>query len=458
MVEPTVQSEQRENAPVLFLQEWCIYRVPSQLRNVDEAAYTPQTLSIGPFHHGNPKLRDMEAHKNKYYELFCRRSSKSEDELGSFMTDHRETILNCYAGTFKCEIDFLNLILVDACFIIELFLSNSEQEQHNANYYILRSPWLRKTVERDLILLENQLPYFLLQKLYDFAIPTFSNGHLGNGDQTQGHAHKDSTNSQQCCFPCFRPGDFQENSIRSEPNQHGFLELTCKFFKAYTKGKSVRNGFEPKHFTDLVRHFLCPYKELLWVKNYDQPVKIKYHAKKLKVAGVKFMPLREPFVIKEDPVLTFNSACLAHKELKLTRLWAEYEAECIFRNTMALEQLMYSEKPYICCYFSLMNQLINTEEDVDVLIEDGVIFNLLGSNKAVVNMISSLCEQIKEDHSCYSEICQDINSHYKTVLYHPLVIIRQVYFKDLWRGSTAILGFVVLVFTILQSLQAFELL
>lgn len=347
MVEPTdSENEQSKNAPVLFSKEWSIYRVPSQLRNVDEAAYTPQTLSIGPFHHGNPKLRDMEAHKKICYERFRNRTLKTEEELRIFMMDQQKRILDCYAGTFKCDIDFLNVILVDACFIIELFLSNSEQEHHKANYYIMRSPWLRKSVERDLILFENQLPYFLLQELYDFATPIFSDGHSGNGYQSQGHAHNESTRSQQCCF---RPGDLQENSIQSEPFQHRFLELACKFFKEYSKGKSVRNRFKPKHFTDLVRHFLCPYKELLWVENYDDPVKIKYNARKLKAAGVKFMPLREPFVIKEDPKLTLiNLACSMHKEMKLTRLWAEYEAVGIFRNTMALEQLIYPNNPYIC--------------------------------------------------------------------------------------------------------------
>lgn len=468
MEKQTIQSVKSMNAPVLVLQEWCIYRVPSQLRNVDEAAYTPQSLSIGPFHHGNPKLRDMEAHKKKCYERFCIRSSKSEEELSTFMKDRRVNVLKCYAGTFnfKSDIDFERVILIDACFIIELFLSNSEPENQDANYYILRSRWLRKAVEKDLILFENQLPYSLLQDLYDYAFPSASsNGHLGSGVlQAQEHVHQDST--KQCCFPYLRPNETaptvninsRENSIQSEPFEHHFLELTCKFFKEYSKGKSVRNQFKPKHFTDLVRHFLCPYNELSWKNNYSAPVKIKYHARKLKAAGVKFMHLREPFVIKEDSMLTSNLAWSTHKELKLTRLWAEYEAECIFRNTMALEQLMYPDKPYICSYFSLMHQLIDTEEDVDVLIDDGVIMNLLGSNKAVVNMIRSLCEHIKEDQSCYTDICRNINTYYEIVLYHPLVIMRQVYFKDLWRASSAILGFVVLVFSILTSLKTFKVL
>ncbi|CAL2240902.1 unnamed protein product [Prunus armeniaca] len=52
----------------------CIYRVPNKLRKVNEAAYTPQLISIGPFHHGKPELKDMENHKKKYCENFLARS------------------------------------------------------------------------------------------------------------------------------------------------------------------------------------------------------------------------------------------------------------------------------------------------------------------------------------------------------------------------------------------------
>lgn len=44
--------------------ECCIYKVPSQLREVKPAAYTPRILLIGPLHHfAKPKVfeRDIEA-------------------------------------------------------------------------------------------------------------------------------------------------------------------------------------------------------------------------------------------------------------------------------------------------------------------------------------------------------------------------------------------------------------
>ena len=35
-----------------FSDTCCIYKVPEQLREVNEKAYTPRLVSIGPIHHG----------------------------------------------------------------------------------------------------------------------------------------------------------------------------------------------------------------------------------------------------------------------------------------------------------------------------------------------------------------------------------------------------------------------
>jgi len=40
--------------------ECCIYKVPTDLRKVNEKAYTPEVISIGPFHHGDERLETME--------------------------------------------------------------------------------------------------------------------------------------------------------------------------------------------------------------------------------------------------------------------------------------------------------------------------------------------------------------------------------------------------------------
>ena len=42
----------------------CIYRVPSNMRQVEPKAYRPNNISIGPCHYGAPQLKNMEDHSH----------------------------------------------------------------------------------------------------------------------------------------------------------------------------------------------------------------------------------------------------------------------------------------------------------------------------------------------------------------------------------------------------------
>ncbi|XP_021819710.1 UPF0481 protein At3g47200-like isoform X2 [Prunus avium] len=441
--------------------KWCIYRVPKKLRKANEAAYTPQLLSIGPLHHGNPEFKDMETYKKMYYENFCeRRTKKSENELKDFIRERKQDILHCYAGTTELRVD---VILVDACFIIQLFLLNFED---NKNDYILRSEWLRKAVEHELILFENQLPYSLLEELYKFAMTAASpSSHPVKESQEQNVEGNESSRDNQQYNSCSTgPRDHTNSVDQSDEPEPRFLTLTWEFFKDYSRGKSNRKEVKPKHFTDLVRYFLCPEfpGEINFPVDDGVPVvpeKSKYDVRKLTAAGVKFRPLPPgtvQYVIEKDRDEAHKYLpCFRNMKLKLTQFCVKYETECLIRNVMALEQILYPHEPYICSYFLLMDQLVDTVEDVDLLVEKQIIVNLLGSNKAVIKLVNSLCEQIKEDKSFYSGLCKDLNTHYEiSKVNRSVAILKQVYFKDLWTSSSTVLGVVVLLFSVVGTIKS----
>ncbi|PRQ57289.1 hypothetical protein RchiOBHm_Chr1g0346641 [Rosa chinensis] len=235
----------------------------------------------------------MENNKRIYCENFCAGSLKSIDELKLYIKSRLQDIVGCYAGTInQPDSELVDLILVDACFIIELFLVNSEETTENY-YHLFRSPWLRKALEQDLILFENQLPYSLLQDLYDFSMPASCFNPPNEVKlPKQPHICHEQRYCLSCfhhCLRCFRrtpPRDYSIGVANAEP-VHPFLKRTCEFFKEYSKGRFVRNGVSPKHFTDLVRHFLCPEEEMTWVDIRLIPVKTIYDARKLKEAGGK---------------------------------------------------------------------------------------------------------------------------------------------------------------------------
>ncbi|KAK9183324.1 hypothetical protein WN944_026475 [Citrus x changshan-huyou] len=60
------------------------------------------------------------------------------------------------------------MLLLDACFIVELF-RKFKQDLWDDDDNVLRTSWVRKKLARDLLLVENQLPLFVLQEFYDIT-------------------------------------------------------------------------------------------------------------------------------------------------------------------------------------------------------------------------------------------------------------------------------------------------
>jgi len=107
--------------------EWpkcCIYRVPKKLHKIKPEAYTPKLISIGPFHHGGSEFKDMEKHKVRYFKDFLKRTRKSMEDLLEIIKVDKEKISHCYSEDCIVQsVDhFMKMILLDAIFIIELFL------------------------------------------------------------------------------------------------------------------------------------------------------------------------------------------------------------------------------------------------------------------------------------------------------------------------------------------------
>ncbi|XP_062175491.1 UPF0481 protein At3g47200-like isoform X2 [Alnus glutinosa] len=232
--------------------ECCIYKVPDKLREVnkEQDAYTPKLVSIGPFHHNLPQLTGIKQQKLIYFKKFCLRTKKSSKDLESIIEKEEKQIRRYYSETFD-QLDskkFVKIILLDAIFIIELFLRNEEGKKYDyiLSDYILSNAWLESHIKQDLILLENQLPFKFLKKLYKFAF---------NGEQ-----------------------------VIITP----FLELACKFF--FSGEHRIPMDKKVKHFTDLQRTFYCP-------TEYSKPDQeehidpLRYTATKLDEAGVQFKPL-----------------------------------------------------------------------------------------------------------------------------------------------------------------------
>ena len=419
--------------------ECCIYKVPKRLRKVKEEAYTPKLISIGPVHHNNSELKEMQMVKERYFKSFFSQTYKGQKEFACIIEKNKDKICNCYAPEISQQIkneNFVEMVLLDSIFIIELFMRSYRKEE---NDYILSKPWLKDGIMQDLILLENQLPFFILDKLYQYF--------TGN------------------------------------PN---FLELACSyFFSRKEKCRETTEKFLPpssvnqvKHFTDLQRNFFHSPKQIP-----GDPIEHRHSATKLDMAGLIFQNEKGPEknrrllqveIQKGNKLLEifpcFNCSLLLHclpclkkipfLESMQTRLVIPHfvidnKTEDLFRNLMALEQCHYPDKAYICNYILLLDFLINSKDDVELLVEGGIIVHSLGSNKAVAEMVNKLGQEIVEENSYYCKVAEDLNKYYRNWWNKNMESLKTVYFRDIWRGTATVVGIIVLVVTIMNFLRPF---
>jgi hypothetical protein len=411
--------------------ECCIYRVPKKLREVNKEAYTPKLISIGPLHHGENELCAMEILKLRYLREFCYRIKKGYDELASVIEANELKIRRCYEETFDISSeDFVKMVLLDSTFIIELFLKYAASDSSAIkNDYISSKPLLKKHIQQDLILLENQIPFFILDKLY-------------------------------------------RQSPMSE--QISFLELAQNYLLPASERETIIDERRVKHFTDLKRYVYYPSIQ----QEPGKPIENLHNAKKLDEAGVIFKRAEKGSLLdivfqKSNLLETFpcftcswllhcvpfleRFQCLVNTQtfLKVPRLEVRDETECIFRNLMALEQCHYPNVAYICNYIVLLDFLINTREDVELLVDEGIIVNALGSNKAVATMVNRLRLEIVENNSFYQSLTQDLNAFYSKFWNRSMGYLRTIYFRDIWRGTATVVGVIVLVVTVLNFLRPF---
>uniref|UniRef100_A0A7N2MV25 Uncharacterized protein n=1 Tax=Quercus lobata TaxID=97700 RepID=A0A7N2MV25_QUELO len=274
---------------IQLLEECCIYKLPRYLRKWNEEAYPPQVISIGPYHHENQRLKAMEEHKERYFRSFMKRSERSLEYLVGTVREMEERIRRCYEETIDLTSDsFVKMILLDACFILELLFRRSSLRLTSHDDSMVVEP-RAAAVKVDLLLFENQLPFFVMKELQHHAFPSLSDAF--------------------------------------------FFKNIFSYFDVFTdiQYRQPKPNAEIAHFTDLLRTFMLPSPEELPARITEHP-KLLYSATQLHKAGVKFRlgKSERSFEIKfEDGVL------------EIPKLEIEGVTEVVIRNVMALEQTCY---------------------------------------------------------------------------------------------------------------------
>ncbi|XVF57190.1 hypothetical protein PTKIN_Ptkin06aG0184200 [Pterospermum kingtungense] len=291
-----------------------------------------------------------------------------------------ERARNCYEGTINMSsAKFVTMMVLDGLFVVELLRRFKDHKLREVNDGFLKRKSNLIIIAQDLLLLENQLPFFVL---YHFFVKT-----------------------------------------KLSPSEESLEDAAIHFFSMMVPDIGMQDdGGRPciqdiKHLLGLVHNYFLsspqpgqlsiPLKSDIKFDQWEMdrlldPSFIR-SATELAEVGIRFKKQKgnNLFDIKFKRV-----------QLHIPTLIVDHDTERIFRNLIAYEQLNHGSS-IVMDYARLMDCLINHADGVALLSDCGIIDNRLGTNEEVANMFNKLNDYVylSTANFYYTQLFYDVNEH-----------------------------------------------
>ncbi|GMG99637.1 hypothetical protein Nepgr_001477 [Nepenthes gracilis] len=134
-------------------------------------------------------------------------------------------------------------------------------------------------------------------------------------------------------------------------------------------------------------------------------------------------------------------------------LYLDGRTELFFRNLMAFEQIHYIGDSYIIVYITFLGEPIKTPNDVEILVQYGILKNVLGNTKEVSKFFNTICKNVKllSFRYYYSDVCMKLDKFYNDRSNRNIAILKQNYFPHPWAAVAVIHAIVSLILSIVQT-------
>ncbi|MCL7028772.1 hypothetical protein MKW94_016054 [Papaver nudicaule] len=310
---------------------------------------------------------------------------------------------------------------------------------------IFTTRWMLRALQRDLMMIQNQLPFFLLQELFLLIMSNPRKGGIEDNISLIDLTLK--------FFDPLLPKDENANvALDPDPTEYRhILHLFRKSFILSIKRKKKPLPRTPGSTAN--KHIIHPQ-----LRTQSTRLKQESHfiqsATELKEAGITFLEKSEKSNIDIFDIEYENGV------LKIPTLFIDDNTVPLFLNFIAYEQCDKDATPYFTNHFVFFDRLVNSIKDVEVLHRTGVIRHVFGSEKRVAYMINKLCREIvyNVDNCHLSEQMKGINGYYKAYYANRWYVwwtrLIRDYFSSPWTVLSLLAAFVLLVFTAGQTFYA----
>ncbi|XP_078170171.1 UPF0481 protein At3g47200-like [Carex rostrata] len=430
-------------------EKFTIFRVPAHIRQKKKELYKPRMISIGPYYNGNVAFQAMEKYKWRYLRDYLSRNTRNSlEHCVSELRRLESRARSCYFEEVKLQSDrFLMMLLLDGCFIIEFMIKWNS----GVSDTIFDVGWVLPIIRSDLLLLENQIPFFVIQKLF---------GLLTSFDFVTA---KENTSASTPVVPIIAP----------------LVEMLLVYLSEGKKaGHQVLVLVEIKHILHL--YHLCYVsplrpnnlsKRTYGIHRWLNPIKLvfvfltsflKLCFRRTKSSNRKFprtipsaTELEEAGIIfkckKSENILDIK---FQNGTLEIPFFSIEETRRSRLSNLVSFEQCYSQLDKDLTSYARFMGFLFKTPRDVALLQKKGIIDNLLPTNEELVTFFSWLteCSYLDFDAHYLKELFKDVNMYYSSDWHRWRATLKRNYFSNPWSIISFIAAFALLVLAFLQTL------
>ncbi|CAL4980904.1 unnamed protein product [Urochloa decumbens] len=397
-------------------QRHCIYRVPACIKDLKPKAYKPQVVSLGPFHHGDPELVPMEEHKRRALRHLLRRAKKPLEEFVTAVEEVAGQLASAYLdlGAEWREGEgrerFVEMMIVDGCFLLEVMRANGlDAVGKNTGDYAPNDPifshhgvlYMVPYIRRDMLMLENQLPLLLLEKLV--AVET------------------------------------------SKPPNGDFINRMVLRFMSQSPRLPPASTTLGLHALDVHRRNMLygQYQAPNWTSRDVPEADIIRSAVELYEAGIRF---------KKSHSVSLHDIRFRHGVLTMPAVTVDDSTEYMFLNMMAFERLHVGAGNDVTAYVFFMDNIIDSAKDVALLSSRGIIQNAVGSDKAVAKLFNSISKDVVlEPDSALDAVHREVNAYCRKPWNMWRANLIHTYFRSPWAFLSLLAAVFLLVMTIMQT-------
>ncbi|KAJ6792908.1 Uncharacterized protein M6B38_231400 [Iris pallida] len=466
-LEKSMKKGLRTFGKTLEKEEPCtIYKMFGTVREEHKKDYTPQIIAIGPFHRNNNSLKKMEPLKWMYLQQLIERKKKKNtlqnyiNTIGEAVTEAR----SYYSEEVELDDDeFVEMMVLDGGFLIEYLVKAYTGDLN----HLSKVNWTLPLFRSDLLLLENQFPFPILQRLFNSSdIPVLH--HLEKDGNpitlTELAVNYVTRNKPQYLPEASRPESIYHllhvyhASIHPTPQRDDLIARACCGYATVSTMKWMKS-LASAPFLWLLSAFLNCHIPLNCRGSCRRSSKEKKSraprgiqtATQLRDSGVQFMTNKKNTVSFLD--VRFNKEAGV---MEIPMLSIQEATISQFRNLIAFEQCCPKAGSHFTSHATLMNNLIDTPMDVAILKDARIIESKLGEDKEVAKLFNNLCKgaYLNYDEHHNHKLFEDVVAYSNIDRHKWRAGLMHDYFSNPWAIISLVAAFFLVCLTVVQTFYA----